>query len=104
MAFRSRAGPYTPGRTPSSRSWERMRAVGTVSFPVTSMVSTNFDRTHTASRERASPMRKAYRRRNRPRKSGSPRRPSTEISHPARWASFFTRDHQGELVPEGGQA
>ena len=45
---------------------------------------------HTASSDSASPIRKAYRRRNRPKKSGSPHRPSTAISQPARRASCLT--------------
>ena len=45
-----------------------MTAVGTFSLPVTWMVSTRLDRRVTDSRAAASPAKKVYRVRNRPRK------------------------------------
>lgn len=86
MVLRSRPGPYAPGRTPYRRSSDRIWAVGTFSLPTTSTVRMNRDRTLTASRAKASPMRKAYLLRKRARKSGSPRVPSTSTSQPTRWA------------------
>ena len=84
--LRSSAGPYTPGRTPSRRSWVRMTEVGTCSLPVTSTVRMNREKNSTPHREKLSPSTKAYRVRNRPRNSGSPRLLSTRASPPRVWA------------------
>ena len=49
---RSMPGPYTPGYTPSCRSWLKLTAVGRRSFPLTWMVSTKRDKNATAPRAR----------------------------------------------------
>lgn len=64
--------------------------MGTVSFPVTWMVSTKLDRMHTAARDSANPARKAYRVRKRARKAGRPRLPSVSTVQPTRSASFHS--------------
>ena len=53
----------------------------TLWLPSTSTVRMNWDSTHTAVRDRASPTSRAYRRRNRARKKGTPDRPAGVTVH-----------------------
>ena len=68
-----------------------MAAADTRSLPCTSTTSTKRDKKNTAVRDRASPSRKAYRRRNRARNQGRPRRSSRTRVQPARPASSSSR-------------